>query len=261
MNPQPGGASAALCFSSDPAVSSSIFVGAESEENLKLLYCLTARGSAREMKKRRTHQFQTVRIRNNFFYFYSLQEAQRWSLPAHEPVNRLDNVWAYFTPALSWLLQVLDDAIIWPWDIFIIRESIFSVGLLLSPYPILAAQDYRARTVYGFLQWIVFSWFLTFHSSHQPCSCNLVRGRSARSRWELKMSDRVFLQGHVTVVAILFQSVLTAHALFHMNEDPMRILMLTPPPLSSRNKILKYLRFWLRYQFDAFWHYTFPSIK
>ena len=42
-----------------------------------------------------------------------------------------------------------------------------------------------------------------------------VRGRSARSRWELKMRDRVFLQGRVTVVAILFRSVLTAHALFH----------------------------------------------
>ena len=57
-----------------------------------------------------------------------------------------------------------------------------------------------------------------------------VRGRSARSRWELKMRDRVFLQGRVTVVAILFRSVLTAHALFHTNEDPMRVLMLNPPP-------------------------------
>ena len=50
--------------------------------------------------------------------------------------------------------------------------------------------------------------------------------------WELKMRDRVFLQlqGRVTVVAILFPSVLTAHALFHMNEDPMCVLMLNPPP-------------------------------
>ena len=45
-----------------------------------------------------------------------------------------------------------------------------------------------------------------------------------------EMRDRVFLQGRVTVVAILFQSVLTAHALFHMNGDPMRVLMLNPPP-------------------------------
>ena len=58
-----------------------------------------------------------------------------------------------------------------------------------------------------------------------------VRGRSARSRWELKMRDRVFLQGRVTAVAILFRSVLTAHALFHTNEDPMLVLMLNPPPL------------------------------
>ena len=36
------------------------------------------------------------------------------------------------------------------------------------------------------------------------------------------MRDRVFLQGRVTVVAILFRSVLTAHALFHTNEDPIR---------------------------------------
>ena len=40
------------------------------------------------------------------------------------------------------------------------------------------------------------------------------------------MRDRVFLQGCVTVVAILSRSVLTAHGLFHMNEDPMRVLML-----------------------------------
>ena len=44
------------------------------------------------------------------------------------------------------------------------------------------------------------------------------------------MRDRVFLQGRVTVVAILFRSVLTAHALFHTNEDPMRVLLLNPPP-------------------------------
>ena len=44
------------------------------------------------------------------------------------------------------------------------------------------------------------------------------------------MRDRVFLQRRVTVVAILFPSVLTARALFHMNEDPMRVLMLNPPP-------------------------------
>ena len=44
------------------------------------------------------------------------------------------------------------------------------------------------------------------------------------------MRDRVFFQGRVTVVAILFRSVLTAHALFHTNEDPMRVLMLNPPP-------------------------------
>ena len=44
------------------------------------------------------------------------------------------------------------------------------------------------------------------------------------------MRDRVFLQGRVTVVAILFRRVLTAHALFHTNEDPMRVLMLNPPP-------------------------------
>ena len=46
------------------------------------------------------------------------------------------------------------------------------------------------------------------------------------------MRDRVFLQlqGRVTVVAILFRSVLTAHALFHTNEDPMLVLMLNPPP-------------------------------
>ena len=70
------------------------------------------------------------------------------------------------------------------------------------------------------------------HSSHM-CSRaggRLFGGRSARSRWELKMRDRVFLQGRVTVVAILFRSVLTAHALFHTNEDPMRVLMLNPPP-------------------------------
>ena len=47
---------------------------------------------------------------------------------------------------------------------------------------------------------------------------------------ESKMRDRVFLQGRVTVVAILFRSVLTAHALFHTNEDPMLVLMLNPPP-------------------------------
>ena len=44
------------------------------------------------------------------------------------------------------------------------------------------------------------------------------------------MRDRVYLQGRVTVVAILFRSVLTAHALFHTNEDPTRVLMLNPPP-------------------------------
>ena len=44
------------------------------------------------------------------------------------------------------------------------------------------------------------------------------------------MRDRVFLQGRVTEVAILFRSVLTAHALFHTNEDPMRVLMLNPRP-------------------------------
>ena len=36
-----------------------------------------------------------------FFFFNSLQEAQRWSLPGHKSVNRLDNIWAYLTPALS----------------------------------------------------------------------------------------------------------------------------------------------------------------
>ena len=44
------------------------------------------------------------------------------------------------------------------------------------------------------------------------------------------MRDRVLLQRCVTVVAILFPSVLTAHALFHMSENPMRVLMLNPPP-------------------------------
>ena len=116
-------------------------------------------------KKKERISFRQFVIETNFF-FNSLQEAQRWSLPGHKSVNRLDNIWAYLTPALSWLLQVPDDAIIWPWDIVIVRESIFSVGLLLSPSPVLAAQDYCARTVYRFLQWIVFSWFLTFHSSH-----------------------------------------------------------------------------------------------
>ena len=68
--------------------------------------------------------------------------------------------------------------------------------------------------------------------AHMPAQVHgrLFGGRSARSRWELKMRDRVFLQGRVTVVAILFRSVLTAHALFHTNEDPMRVLMLNPPP-------------------------------
>ena len=36
-----------------------------------------------------------------------------------------------------------------------------------------------------------------------------------------------------TVVAILFSSVLTAHALFHMNGLSMRVLMLNPPPPPS----------------------------
>ena len=56
-------------------------------------------------KKKRTHQFQTVRNRNNIF-FNSLQEAQRWSLPGHKSVNRSDKIWAYLTPALSWLVRV-----------------------------------------------------------------------------------------------------------------------------------------------------------
>ena len=119
-------------------------------------------------KKKRTHQFQTVRNRNNFFSTHCRKHSAGVYL-GHKSVNRLDNIWAYLTPALSWLLQVPDDAIIWPWDIVIVRESIFSVVLLLSPSPVLAAQDYCARTVYRFLQWIVFSWFLTFHSSHQAC--------------------------------------------------------------------------------------------
>ena len=56
------------------------------------------------------------------------------------------------------------------------------------------------------------------------------RRHSARSRRELKMRDRVFLLGRVTVVTIFFQSVLTAHALFHKNEDPMHVLMLNTHP-------------------------------
>ena len=120
--------------------------------SIELLYCLTARGSAREMNKKKnasvSDNSQTIRNRNNFF-FNSLQEAQRWSLPVHKSVNRLYNIWAYLIPALSWLLKVPDDAIIWPWDIVIVRESIFSVGLLLRPSPVLAAQDHCARTVWS----------------------------------------------------------------------------------------------------------------
>ena len=41
------------------------------------------------------------------------------------------------------------------------------------------------------------------------------------------MRVRLFLQRRVAVAAILFPSVLTAHVLFHMNEDPVHILMLT----------------------------------
>ena len=67
------------------------------------------------------------------------------------------------------------------------------------------------------------------HRAAQVAGCSR-GGSSARTRLELKMRDRVFLQGRVTVVAILFRSVLAAHALFHMNEDPMRVLMLNPPP-------------------------------
>ena len=52
-----------------------------------------------------------------------------------------------------------------------------------------------------------------------------------------EMRDRVFLQGLVTVVAILFRSVLTAHALFHTNEDPMLVLMLNPPPPKKKKNI------------------------
>ena len=67
-----------------------------------------------------------------------------------------------------------------------------------------------------------------------------VRGRSARSRWELKMRERAFLQGHVTVVAILFRSILTVHALFHMNEDHQsnaRSYVKSPhPPLFPESK-------------------------
>ena len=44
------------------------------------------------------------------------------------------------------------------------------------------------------------------------------------------MRDCVFLQGCVTVVAIVFRSVLTAPALFHVNDDPMHVLMLKSPP-------------------------------
>ena len=49
----------------------------------------------------------------------------------------------------------------------IVRESIFGVGLLLTPSPALAAQEHVVRPVYWFLSWIVFLWFLTFHNSLQ----------------------------------------------------------------------------------------------
>ena len=48
--------------------------------------------------------------------------------------------------------------------------------------------------------------------------------------WELQMRDRVFLRLLVAVIAILFSSVLTAHALFYMNELWIRVLMLKSPP-------------------------------
>ena len=62
-----------------------------------------------------------------------------------------------------------------------------------------------------------------------------------RSReWDLQMRDRVFLQRRMAVVAILFPNVLTAHALFHMNEDPIRVLMLNPPQSDEKkNEIEK----------------------
>ena len=59
-------------------------------------------------------------------------------------------------------------------------------------------------------------------------------GRPRRWPAVLQMRNRVFLQRRMTVVAILFPSVLTAHALFHMNTDPMRVLKLNPPALPLR---------------------------
>ena len=64
------------------------------------------------------------------------------------------------------------------------------------------------------------------HPAAQVAGCSGELSAITRSRWELKLRDRVFLQGRVRVIAILFRSVLTAHALFHMNEDPMLVLMI-----------------------------------